>query len=57
MKFTIVLAIIFALVATGLLIATCFVDGGALVYASIAGGLALVAFLICLVEYITKSKM
>ncbi len=57
MKFIVVLAIICAIVATALLVATCFVDGGALVYATIAGGLALTAFILLFVDYITNSTM
>ncbi|MCH5346819.1 MAG: hypothetical protein J1E63_06895 [Muribaculaceae bacterium] len=57
MKLLVVLAIICAIVATGLLILTCFVSGGTLVYTSIAAGLALLAFILLLVGYTTKNKV
>lgn len=57
MKFLVVLAIICAIVAAAFLIATCFYDGSAMVYSSMAGGLGLVAFILLMVAYTTKSKM
>lgn len=56
MKFTFVLAIICALVAVGFLVATMFMTDGALVYTSIGAGLALTAFILLYVAYVTKSK-
>lgn len=56
MKFLIALAVIFAIIAIGLLCATLFVGTvGGLVYTSIGAGLALVAFILVLVAYTNKS--
>lgn len=56
MRILLVLAILCAIVAAAFLIATCFVEGGALVYSSLAGGLGLVAFVLLYAEYLTKTK-
>ena len=55
MKGLIVLAIIFALVGVGFMIATLFTSGNALVLLSIGGGLALAAFILVLVGYANKA--
>lgn len=55
MKVLVALAIVFAIIAMGFLIATMFVSSGALVYTSIGAGLALVAFILVLVGYVNKS--
>lgn len=56
MKILIALAIILAIIATGLLCATLFIgSGGTLVYTSIGAGLALVAFIIVLFAYTKKA--
>ena len=55
MKFLIVLAVIFAIVAVGFLVATMFVPGASVVYPSIGAGLALVAFILVLVGAVSKS--
>lgn len=55
MKFLIVLAVIFAIVAIGFLVATMFVPGAGVVYPSIGAGLALVAFILVLVGAVSKS--
>lgn len=57
MKFLVVLAIICAVIAVGLLIMTLFVSDGTLVYTSIGAGLALVAFILVFGAYATKSKV
>ncbi|MCC8070687.1 MAG: hypothetical protein LIO90_02650 [Bacteroidales bacterium] len=56
MKALIVLAIIFAVIAIGFLIATIFMSGGNLVFVSIGAGLALVAFILAFVAYVAKTK-
>lgn len=55
MKVLVALAIVFAIIAMGFLIATMFVSSDALVYTSIGAGLALVAFILVLVGYVNKS--
>ncbi len=55
MKGLIVLAVICAVIAIGLLCATLFVSSGALVYTSIGACLALVAFILLLVGYTKKA--
>ncbi len=55
MKFLIVLAVIFAVAAIGFLIATMFVGGNSVIYPSIGAGLSLVAFILVLVGYVTRS--
>lgn len=56
MKGLIALAVIFAVVGTGFLIATLFTSAtGSVVTLSIGAGLALLAFIITLVAYVNKS--
>lgn len=55
MKVLIALAVIFAVIAVGFLIATMFCTSGSLVYVSIGAGLSLVAFILVLVAYVNKS--
>ena len=55
MKGLIVLAIILAVIAMGLLCATLFTTSGGLVYASIGAGIALVAFIIVLFAYVSRA--
>ena len=55
MKILIVLAIIFAIVAIGFLVATLFTPGASVIYPSIGAGLSLVAFILVLVGYVSRS--
>lgn len=55
MKFLVVLAVIFAVAAIGFLIATMFVGGNSVILPSIGAGLSLVAFILVLVGYVTRS--
>lgn len=54
MKFLIVLAFIFAILAIGFLVATLFVSGNGVVLPSIGAGLSLVAFILVFVGYVSK---
>lgn len=56
MKFLIVLAFIFAILAIGFLVATLFVSGNGVVLPSIGAGLSLVAFILVFVGYVSKSN-
>lgn len=56
MKFLIVLAFIFAFLAIGFLIATLFTPASTVVLPSIGAGLAIVAFILVFVGYVTRSK-
>ncbi len=55
MKALIVLAVIFAVIAIGFLVATIFAQGANVVLLSIGAGLALVAFIMSFVAYVVKS--
>lgn len=55
MKALLVLAVIFALVGAGCMVATLFTAGSNLVLLSIGGGLALVAFVLAYLAYPGKS--
>ncbi len=55
MKFLVVLAVIFAIAAIGFLVATMFVGGNNVIYPSIGAGLSLVAFILVLVGYVTRT--
>lgn len=56
MKALLVIAIIFALVGVGCMIATLFTAGSELVLLSIGGGLALAAFVLVYLAYLGKAK-
>lgn len=56
MKFLIVLAFIFAILAIGFLVATLFVSGNGVVLPSIGAGLSLVAFILVFVGYVSKTN-
>lgn len=51
----VVLAFLLAAIAVVLLVATMFVDGGALVYTSCGAGLALAAFILVYVAYVKRA--
>ncbi|MCM1292756.1 MAG: hypothetical protein NC111_02285 [Bacteroides sp.] len=56
MKFLIVLAFIFAILAIGFLVATLFVPGNGVVLPSIGAGLSLVAFILVFVGYVNRTN-
>ena len=56
MKLLIVLAFIFAFIAIGFLVATLFAPGTSVVLPSIGAGLALVAFILVFVGYVTRTN-
>ena len=56
MKFLIVLAFIFALIAIGCLVATLFVTGNGVILPSIGAGLSLVAFILVFVGYVSNTN-
>ncbi len=56
MKTLLVIAVIFALVGVGFMIATLFTTGSELVLLSIGGGLALAAFVLVYLAYLGKSS-
>lgn len=55
MKALVVLAFVFAIIATAFLIATVFTTGSTMIYVSISAGLALAAFIILFVAYTNRS--
>lgn len=56
MKILVYLAFIFAFLAIGFLVATLFTTGSGVVLPSIGAGLALVAFIMVFVGYVSKTN-